>query len=190
MVRVSMILAMVAGLGLAACGNQDETDPVAVSGGDHAMSGHGEAGITDVQAPAALPDDGVVPVIDMRAAWMRPHPQGRDVTAAYFALYLASGSADRLVSARIDGADRVELHGHTIDPETGMMQMRPIGPQDVVAAGPLLFAPGGRHLMVFGLDPVEEGDSVEGVLVFERAGDVPVIFEVRSTQPGLPTEFE
>ena len=71
-----------------------------------------------------------------------------------------------------------------------MMQMHPIGPQDIVAAGPLVFVPGGRHLMVFGLDPVVEGQSVSGALVFERAGEVPVEFEVRATMPGLATEFE
>ena len=190
MVRVSMIVAMAASLGLAACGGQDEADPVAASGDEHAMSGHAMDGMADNQAPAPLPDDGVAPVIDVRAAWMRPHPQGRDVTAAYFALYLASGSADRLVSARIDGAERVELHGHTVDPETGMMQMRPIGPQDVRASGPLIFVPGARHLMVFGLEPVIDGQSVAGVLVFERAGEVPVVFEVRTVMPDLPTEFE
>ena len=184
MARLTLMLALVAGLGLTACGGPNDTDRAAVPADDHAMTDHAPGEM------APLPDDGVVPAIDVRAAWMRPHPQGRDVTAAYFALYLASGSADRLVSARIEGANRVELHGHTIDVETGMMQMRPIGPQDVLGAGPLLFVPGARHLMVFGLEPVEEGASVAGVLVFERAGEVPVIFEVRSMQPGLPTEFD
>ncbi|MGK0265788.1 MAG: copper(I)-binding protein [Maricaulis sp.] len=190
MSRLSWVLALAAGLGLTACGDPGETDRAAASGDAAVMAGHEQAGMTRMDASATLPDDGVAPVIDVRAGWMRPHPQGRDVTAAYFALYLASGSADRLVSARIDGASRVEMHGHSMDPQTGMMHMEPIGPQDLLASGPMLFAPGGRHLMVFGLDSVMEGDSVNGVLVFERAGEVAVNFEVRSTPPGLPTEFE
>ncbi len=188
MARLALILAVATGLGLTACSAQNDSDRAAVPADDHAMAGHAPGGMVSTQTP--LPDDGVAPVIDVRAAWMRPHPDGRDVTAAYFALYLASGSADRLVAARIEGAGRVELHGHTVDIETGMMQMRPIGPQAVLAAGPMLFVPGGRHLMVFGLEPVNEGGSVAGVLVFERAGEVPVTFEVRSMPPGLPTEFD
>ncbi|WP_417476597.1 copper chaperone PCu(A)C [Maricaulis sp.] len=175
MLRLSLSVAAAALL--VGCGGVEEDVAVSHDGG-HAMSE-----MAPDAAPAPLPDDGIAPVINVRAAWMRPHPQGRDVTAAYFAASLGAGTADRLVSARIDGADRVELHGHTMDPETGMMQMRPIGPQDIGPAGPLLFAPGGHHLMVFGLDPVVEGQSVSGVLVFERTGEIPVEFDVRSTAP-------
>ncbi|WP_339744564.1 copper chaperone PCu(A)C [uncultured Maricaulis sp.] len=184
MTKFSWLLALVAGLALTACG--DQTDH-ATSAGDGVAS---SAQTGAAETSAALPDDAVAPVIDVRAAWMRPHPQGRTVTAAYFAAELESGTADRLVSVRIDGAERVEMHGTSMDSQTGMMHMEAIGPQDVLAAGPMLFVPGGRHLMVFGLDPVAEGDSVAGVLVFERAGEVPVTFEVRSTPPGHPADAE
>jgi copper(I)-binding protein len=143
---------------------------------------------TEAVALAPLTDDGIEPVISMRAVWMRPHPNGRDVTAAYFVARLEEGSADRFVSARIDGAERVELHGHVFG-DDGMMQMRAIGPQDLLASGPLIFTPGGRHLMVHGLETKTEGDEVNGVLVFERAGEIAVTFEVQSTPPGMPTEF-
>lgn len=141
--------------------------------------------MTDMQAeaPAPLPEDGIMPVVDVTGAWVRPHPGGRDVTAAYFTARLTEGAADRLTGARIEGAGAIELHGHTMD-EQGMMQMRPVGPQDLAAGSELVFAPGGLHLMVFGLAPVTEGETLEGVLVFERAGEVPVRFDVRSTPPG------
>jgi hypothetical protein len=176
-------LPFILSLALGACG--DPADEAA-SGVDHAGRSHDMSG--NAAAPGPLPDDGVAPVIDVRAAWMRPHPQGRDVTAAYFAVRLSEGSADRLLSAQIEGASGVELHGHTMNAQ-GMMQMRPIGPQDLTSGGPLVFTPGGRHLMVHGLAPVAEGDSVNGTLVFERAGDVPVTFQVRSMPPGMPTDY-
>ena len=139
-------------------------------------------------APEALPaDDGVTPVIDVRAAWMRPHTGNSGITAAYFVARLDDGAGDRLLEARIDGASRVELHGHTMD-ENGVMRMRPIDPPLLGPDGPLVFTPGGLHLMVHGLDPVVEGDEVGGVLVFERAGDVPVRFSVRAMPPGQVTE--
>ena len=178
MLRVSLVSA--SACLLAACGGQEDAASGMDHGGSHDMSGQ-VMDAAAVDSAARLPDDGVVPDIEVSGSWMRPHPQGRDVTAAYFTARLASGAADRLLAARIDGAERVELHGHTMDPETGMMQMRPIGPQDLLAGGSLNFAPGGHHLMVFGLAPVVEGDSVDGVLVFERAGEVPVQFAVRST---------
>lgn len=149
--------------------------------------GH-DAHTPTAEAPAPLADDGVTPVIDVRAVWMRPHPQGRDVTAAYFTVYLAEGRADRFVGAEIDGAERVELHGHSMDPDNGMMRMHEIGTQDISDAGPMVFVPGGRHLMVFGLAPASEGDTIPGRLIFERAGAVDVVFEVRSAPPG-PTEY-
>jgi len=165
---------------LAACSQPEDTH-------EHVMQDHDGHEMTEHdQMPLA--DDGVTPVIDLRMAWMRPHPNGRDMTAAYFVVYLAEGSADRLLSARIDGASSVELHGHMIG-ENGMMQMRPIGAQDITDAGPMIFTPGGRHLMVHGLSAVVEGDSVEGVLVFERSGEFPVTFEVSAMPPGSPNEY-
>ena len=184
MSKTSVLLVALAGLSVAACGAASETEEQA--GMDHGDMHHAEAG--DMAAMQPLADDGVTPVIDVRAAWMRPHPGGRDVTAAYFAIRLSEGSVDRLLSARIDGAERVELHGHTMSAD-GLMQMRPIGPQDVNNEGPLVFTPGGRHLMVFGLATVVEGEEATGTLVFERAGEVPVTFAVRNMPPGMPSEY-
>jgi len=181
-------------LGLTAC--SEPADEHAAGGHDMAAAGdahdmhsghHAMDAADDGDSLAPLPDDGVMPVIDVQFAWIRPHPEGRDVTAAYFAARLSEGAADRLTGARIDGAGSIELHGHTMNAE-GMMQMHPIGPQDVTDTAPLVFTPGGRHLMVFGLAPVHEGGQVNGVLIFERAGEVPVVFDVRSMPPGLPEE--
>lgn len=189
------VFSVLVALSLAACGAEPSgTDEMA--GMDHAASGHEtmDHAAMDHTAEAApadadpLPDDGVTPIIEVRAAWIRPHPQGRDVTAAYFAARLTQGAGDRLLEARIEGASAVELHSHTMD-EQGVMRMRQIGAQFLGTEGPLVFTPGGRHLMVFGLAPVVEGDTVDGVLVFERAGEVPVRFAVRSMPPGMPTDY-
>lgn len=166
-----------AALFLAACGGSQEA-------ANETNAGQHEAGMPD-EAPEV--SQGATQ-IEVRASWMRPHPAGRDVTAAYVVVYLQAGSEDLLTGARIEGADRVELHGHTMNSE-GMMQMRAIPPQRVGTEGPLVFTPGGRHLMVFGLDPVSEGQSVSGVLEFQNAGEIPVSFDVRSMPPGIPSEY-
>jgi copper(I)-binding protein len=169
---------------LIACGNQ-ETDTASEIADHSAHNDVPEVGFgleeqesVEVQSTA----------INVRASWMRPHPGGRDVTAAYIVVNLSEGSEDLLTGARIEGAERVELHGHVFG-EGGVMQMRAIGPQRVTDAGPLVFTPGARHLMVFGLPNVVEGDVVNGVLEFQNAGDVPVLFEVRSMPPGQVTDY-
>jgi periplasmic copper chaperone A len=169
-------------LALTACSGADE--PVAASGDPH---GDGLHAMASDGPMAALPDDGITPVVEISDAWIRPHPQGRDVTAAYFSARLTDGQADRLLSARIDGAERVEMHGHSMN-EQGMMRMRPIGPQDLMGGDRMVFAPRGNHLMVHGLAPVFEGDQVTGVLVFERAGEVPAEFSVQAMPPGSVSE--
>lgn len=126
--------------------------------------------------------------IEILAAWMRPHPAGRDVTAAYITVSLTLGSEDLLETAEIEGAERVELHGHFMTSE-GVMQMREIGAQRVDNDGPLVFTPGGRHLMVFGLPTVTEGETVHGTLIFRNAGSVPVMFDVRSIPPEPNTDY-
>ncbi|WP_421789506.1 copper chaperone PCu(A)C [Hyphobacterium sp.] len=114
--------------------------------------------------------------------WLRPHLGGRTVTAAYFQAELAEGDADLLLSARIEGAERVELHGHFMD-DAGVMQMREVGARLIEDDAPLAFVPGGLHLMVFGLETVSEGQTVEGVLVFQNGGDIPVTFNVQASAP-------
>lgn len=175
-------LIIAAGLALTACSEPAADTAAQDTAMDHGAMDHA-APAQSADAAAPLPDDGIMPVVEISDAWIRPHPQGRDVTAAYFTATLSQGHADRLVEARMDGAGHIELHTHTMNDE-GMMQMRQVGPQDITDAGALAFAPGGLHLMVFGMDPVAEGDAVTGTLVFERAGEVAVTFQARNTAPG------
>ncbi len=187
MLRIAMLT--FAALTLAACGGapDEASTPTAPmengemehGGMDHAAMGHGNAADAPLEA---LADDGVMPVVEIDGAWMRAHPGGRDITAAYFRAELSEGSADRLLAARIDGADRVELHGHTMG-EDGLMSMHEIAPPMLMAGEQLVFQPRGQHLMVFGLATVVEGDSVTGELEFERAGIVEIVFDVRNSAP-------
>lgn len=178
------VFAAFCGFTLIACGGP-ETDTHSEMADHSTHNDMPEVGFgLDAQGPVEAQHT----AINVRASWMRPHPGGRDVTAAYVVVNLSEGSEDLLTGARIDGAERVELHGHIIG-DGGMMQMRQIGPQRVTDAGPLVFTPGARHLMVFGLPTVTEGDVVNGVLVFQNAGEAAVTFEVRSMPPGQVTDY-
>jgi hypothetical protein len=93
--------------------------------------------------------------------------------AAYFRLE-TSGEGVRLTGLSSAAAERIELH------ETGM---RPAAAIALPAGEPLSFAPGGRHAMLFGLDPsLRAGGSIALTFTFEGARPVTVQAQVR--RPG------
>ena len=81
----------------------------------------------------------------MDAAWIRlPAVAGRPA-AAYFTLH--GGKSDAQLVAVRTMAARAELH------ESMANGMRPTPAVTVPAGGTVTFTPGGRHVMIFGLDP-------------------------------------
>lgn len=91
-------------------------------------------------------------------AWVRLPAVAGQPAAAYFTV--SSGSADRLVKVETALAERAELH-ESMAGAHGMMTMKPLAGVDVPAGGAVTFAPGGRHVMLFGLDPqVKAGTGV------------------------------
>lgn len=70
--------------------------------------------------------------------------------AAYFTV--RAGARERvIIGASVDGADRVELHeSRVVD---GMVTMAPLTRVVVPAGGEVVFRPGGRHAMLFGVTP-------------------------------------
>jgi hypothetical protein len=109
-------------------------------------------------------------------AWVRlPAATGRP-GAGYFEAVAPAG--DRLVGASSPKASRVEMHSMTMT--DGVMRMQAETAFAVPASGALRFAPGGSHLMLFGLDPaLKAGDRLPVSLRFERAGTVTVMAEVK-----------
>lgn len=95
--------------------------------------------------------------IEAQDAWVRlPAVAGRPA-AAYFTLH-GGERATTLVNVAADMAIRSEMHetmggdggdGHG----GGMAAMRPIAGVPLPANGTITFAPGGRHLMMFGVNP-------------------------------------
>jgi len=90
-----------------------------------------------------------------------------------------SGGADRLLGATSPRAARIELHDTVED--NGVARMRAVsGGLPIAADGMLRMAPGGTHLMLFGLtSPLAAGEKVPLTLRFERAGEQAVTLDVR-----------
>ncbi len=88
------------------------------------------------------------------------------------ALYLTArgqGVADVLVGASADVAEAVEIH-ETVIGSDGMATMRPLVVIEVPASGELVLQPGGPHLMLVEVEPLEVGAVVEVLLFWENAG--------------------
>ena len=116
--------------------------------------------------------------IAVEKAWTRATPKGAKVAAGYLTIRNHGDEPDRLLGGRAEFAGKTEIH--LMNMVDGVMQMRhvrdglQIMPNNTVA-----LEPSGYHLMFMGLArPLAEGETVSGALSFERAGEVPVSFEV------------
>ena len=93
--------------------------------------------------------------------------------AVFFTVMNHGAEGDRLIDARSDVAQKVELHTHK-DDGNGVMQMLHVPEGFVVpAGGEHALARGGDHVMLMGLTrEVAESDVIILTLVFEKAGEV------------------
>lgn len=113
--------------------------------------------------------------------WSRALPPNAPNGAAYFRVENSGGESDRIVSARTDIADTVEIHTHEMD--GGMMKMRRVESVEVPAGGEARFKPHGLHLMLFGLkEPLAGGTSYALTVVFEKAGELDVSVDVKRVE--------
>ena len=87
-------------------------------------------------------------------------------------------AADRLIAVSSPLAGRIEIHQTQM--QDGVMKMRALADGLALPVGEaVVLAPGGLHLMLFGLrQPLVEGQSLPVTLTFERAAAVTVQFKV------------
>ena len=118
-------------------------------------------------------------VIEVSNAWVRALPPGQTVTAAFFTLDNVGQSSCRLRSVASDITERGEIHQHQHD--DGMMRMRRVPTLEISANSSQVFAPGGYHIMLFGLNrSLQDGEFVKLRLDFANCDDVSVEAEARS----------
>jgi copper(I)-binding protein len=105
-------------------------------------------------------------------------PSGHGNGAVYATVANTGKTADALVAASSDVAERAELH-RTVD-EGGVMKMRPQTRIEVPAGGAIEMKPGSYHVMLMGLKrDLVPGEKVAVTLTFEKAGRVVVEAPVR-----------
>jgi hypothetical protein len=119
----------------------------------------------------------------VRETWSRATPGGAKVGAGYLTVENKGTAPDRLVAAEAESAGRVEIH--ETQEAGGVSRMSPVSAVTVAPGGRLAFKPGGHHLMLVDLkQPLKQGERFKGILVFEKAGRIPVEFEVRAIGAG------
>ncbi len=131
---------------------------------------------------AALADD-TTATITVNDPYARSSMASSATGAAFMMVTNGSDQDDRLVAAKSDIAERVELHTH-IEDANGVMQMREVEDGFAVAAGEThALKRGGDHVMFLGLkQPLNDGDIIPLTLSFENAGDVVVDVPVDLTR--------
>jgi copper(I)-binding protein len=100
--------------------------------------------------------------------------------AAYFTLR-AGADAVRLTGIDSDSVERIELH-ETVE-SGGVSRMVALTEIPLTPAEPLVFAPGGRHAMLFGVDPdLRPGSRIRLTFRFDAAP--PIVAEAEVRGPG------
>jgi periplasmic copper chaperone A len=112
--------------------------------------------------------------------WARSTTPGTPNGAVFGLLVNLGGQEDTLIGASTEVAEVVELH-ETVMGEGDVMQMRPLEGGFVVPPGGYLeLMRGGLHIMLINLsEPLHAGDTLELLLEFERAGEIPIEVPVR-----------
>ena len=138
----------------------------------------GAMALFHAEVPAQEFTSGSVKIV---APWSRALPPNAPNGAAWFRVENSGGKPDRIVSARTDIAEAVEIHTHEM--KGGMMKMRRVESVEVPAGGGVRFKPHGLHLMLFGLkEPLAGGTSYGLTVVFEKAGELDVSVDIKRVE--------
>ena len=117
--------------------------------------------------------------VEITDGWMRALPPGQPTAAAYLTVNNPDAVTVRLVAARSEVAQRVEIHRSS--QVEGMWRMRRIDGLDIPAGSTVTLAPGGTHLMLMGLArPLREGESLSILLEFDSGETRPATIVVQA----------
>jgi periplasmic copper chaperone A len=131
-----------------------------------------------------------VGALTLEQPWSRATPGGAKVGGGYVSIANTGATPDRLIGGSFPLASKVELHEMRLDGD--VMRMKPVeGGLEIKPGATVELKPGGLHLMFMDLkEPLKEGQTVKGTLVFEKAGSVEVEYAVRGMGGGAPAEHK
>jgi copper(I)-binding protein len=107
--------------------------------------------------------------LTMSDGWVRATPPNSRTSAAYFTLHNRGDTPLVVTRARASIAGAAELHNWR--EEDGMKRMYRMHEVPLAAGEELQFVPGGRHMMMFRLDPVPAIGDIVTLCVGTESGD-------------------
>jgi periplasmic copper chaperone A len=117
--------------------------------------------------------------LEIGGPWARATPKGATVGAGYLTITNKGTETDRLIGGSAAPASRFEVH--TTVMENGVARMRQVTGLEIKPGETVELKPGGMHVMFMGLkQPLTNGQTVKGTLVFEKAGTVAIEFAVQA----------
>ncbi len=117
--------------------------------------------------------------LEIGGPWARATPKGATVGAGYLTITNKGTEPDRLIGGSAAPASRFEVH--TTVMENGVARMRQVNGLEIKPGETVELKPGGMHVMLMGLkQPLTNGQTVKGTLVFEKAGTVAIEFAVQA----------
>lgn len=131
-------------------------------------------------ALAAITASAAAAGLKVESVWARATPPGTSVAAVYLRIDNAGRRADCLLAITSPVAASAEMHRTNV--EGGIARMRKVSMLHIAEGEVVEFAPGGLHIMLFGLrKPLVAGQTFTMEFVFELAGAQRVIVAVRET---------
>ena len=120
---------------------------------------------------------GVSAEVIINKATVRLLPPGVPNTAAYFSIQNNTDTQQVLVGVKADFATKAEIHNHIM--VNGMMAMEQQSEVVIQPGETKQFAPGGLHIMLFGLkQPLHAGQSLTMSLQTQQGKSIKVVANV------------
>ena len=133
------------------------------------------AGLTMALSVASVAADHQIHVMEV---WARATAPTAEVGVTYFVVHNEGHDTDTLIGVESPVAKKAEMHTSVMQGD--LMKMEKLDVVEENAHSPVVFEPGGHHVMLMGLDdPLVEGESFPMTLVFEKAGPVEVTVAIR-----------
>lgn len=124
--------------------------------------------------------------IAVEKAWVRLAPVPGRPAAAYLVIH-GGAHAARLVAVDSPEAGASELHRSMASGPGGMMSMQRLDGLDIPANGEAAFAPGGNHVMLFGVGAgVKPGDTMPLSVRFTLGAPIAVTAKVVGAGDPVP----
>ena len=138
------------------------------------------AAAMSVLALPAMAHDYKIGSIEITTPWTRATPPSARTGGGFMTITNKGTVADRLVSARSNASDKVEVHEMQMD--GNVMRMRELAKGlEIPPGATVMLKPGSYHIMFMELKaPFAKDAKVPMTLVFEKAGSIDIQLDVQA----------